>query len=359
MNKSVLVFLLLISCLSFVYSQSGSDLPSEWKIADIGDDMIPMTANYSDGTYIIEGNDPAKADTGFHFVYQTMSSLGNGDITVRINGKSADSKAGVMIRESLDPGAPFVSTHLSRSGDLKFSSRISQDGTIASSTGISGSTPYWVKLVKDGDVFTGSVSPNGTTWTEVESAIIDMEGDIHIGLYVDTTTQEFSAEFDSVAIGYEMQANGYESYDSYNPAIAGIANGYVIAWNSTLQDGSGTGVYGQRFDINGNKLGNEFQINTYTDEDQYKPWIAEIPEGFVVVWCSMNQDGSGSGIYGQRFDTNGNKLGNEFLINTYTNSSQTNPNVVALGDNFIVVWESNSQDGSGPGIYGQRFDTNG
>jgi hypothetical protein len=77
---------------------------------------------------------------------------------------------------------------------------------------------------------------------------------------------------------------------------------------------------------------------------------------FVVVWASYLQDGSGFGAFGQRYASTGAALGPEFRVNTYTTASQNGPIVAAdpAGD-FVVVWSSVGQDGSVVGVYGQRY----
>ena len=48
--------------------------------------------------------------------------------------------------------------------------------------------------------------------------------------------------------------------------------------------------------------GSEFRINTYTNDAQYNPSVTALSDGgFVVTWQSSGQDGSDWGIYGQRF----------------------------------------------------------
>lgn len=42
----------------------------------------------------------------------------------------------------------------------------------------------------------------------------------------------------------------------------------------------------------------------------------------MVTWTSGVQDGSGYGIYQQRYDENGDTLGGEILVNTTTTSDQ-------------------------------------
>jgi hypothetical protein len=127
------------------------------------------------------------------------------------------------------------------------------------------------------------------------------------------------------------------------------------------QDGSGKGVYARRYDVDGLPLGPEFQVNTETEGDQADSWIAENLRGdLVIVWCSANQDGSGTGIFGQRYNAAGAAQGGEFRVNTYSESDQIYPSIAVdeLGG-FVVAWQSQSQDGSGFGVYGQQYDRDG
>ena len=46
----------------------------------------------------------------------------------------------------------------------------------------------------------------------------------------------------------------------------------------------------------------EFQVNSYTANQQYRPAVALEPSGdFVVAWESFGQDGSEGGVFAQRF----------------------------------------------------------
>ena len=136
---------------------------------------------------------------------------------------------------------------------------------------------------------------------------------------------------------------------------------FVVVWQSRNQDGSGQGVFGQRLDPDALPLGIEFQVNFYTPFDQQRPSVAVAADGdFVVVWESADQDGSGKGIFGQRFAADTSPLGDEFQVNTYTTGSQYAPAVAsnANGD-FVVVWPDGTQDGSVTGIFSQRFTADG
>jgi len=159
-------------------------------------------------------------------------------------------------------------------------------------------------------------------------------------------------------VGSEFQINNYIANDQQFPSVASFPDGnFVVVWQSYGQDGSYDGIYGQLFNENGSKIGSEFQVNTYTNLYQSKPSVASFLSGnFVVTWQSSSQDGSGYGIFGQIFNSSKGSVGSEFQINTYTNSDQTLPAIVSINNaNFLVAWESRNQDGSGLGVYGQLF----
>jgi hypothetical protein len=217
-------------------------------------------------------------------------------------------------------------------------------------------------------------------------------------------------------IGVEFRANSHTTGNQWVASVASSATGdFIIVWASDGQDGNGSGVFGRRFNELGAALGTEFQVNTYTTggqtfpvvgadqngnfmvvwygpgegdtglgifarrytaagvagpefrvnehttDAQGNPAIAMDEDGkAVVVWRSLNQDGSDFGIYGRRFSNTGVALGNEFKANTYTTGAQDNPSVSYRGDgSFIVVWQSNGEDGSGQGIYARHVDANG
>ena len=97
-----------------------------------------------------------------------------------------------------------------------------------------------------------------------------------------------------------------------------------MTWTSTApQEGSGYGVFAQRFNSSGTKVGAEFQVNTTTSTHQlHSNPTALSGGGFVITWASNSQDGSGKGVYGQLYDASGASVGGEFKVNTHTNDDQ-------------------------------------
>jgi hypothetical protein len=51
-------------------------------------------------------------------------------------------------------------------------------------------------------------------------------------------------------------------------------------------------------------------------------------------------------------------VGSEFLVNTYTTGSQDDPSVaMTRSGDFVVAWDgAPGQDGSGYGVFAQRYD---
>lgn len=174
----------------------------------------------------------------------------------------------------------------------------------------------------------------------------------------------YAQRFDATgaAVGSETRINTYTSSFQQNPAIGALDDGgYIITWSSFGQDGSGFGVYAQRFNASGVAVGSETRINTTIASAQYLPSVAVlVGGGYVITWASQNQDGSGYGVYAQHFDATGATVGGETRINTYTSGDQTEPTIAALDDGgYVISWASNGQDGSSWGVYAQRFDATG
>ena len=100
-----------------------------------------------------------------------------------------------------------------------------------------------------------------------------------------------------------------------------LGGGFVSVWTQTADnggDGDHSGIFAKIFD--GTGAGNAFQVNTHTVGYQDEAAVTGLADGgFVICWQSgnneQNQDGSGSGIYGQAFHADGSQRGSEFRIN--------------------------------------------
>ncbi|MEB3214343.1 MAG: calcium-binding protein [Leptolyngbyaceae bacterium] len=170
-------------------------------------------------------------------------------------------------------------------------------------------------------------------------------------------------EFGRALTSDDIPVNTTTVEDQTEPVVAIAPDGsFVVVWASEIGDGDDKGIIAQRFSSNGNPIGSEFVVNTFTNFDQENPAIAMAEDGsFVVTWTSVGRDGSGDSIVAQRFGANGSPIDDEFLVNTTTLSDQENPDIAMTPTGeFVIVWESVNQDApSSRGIFAQRFTAEG
>jgi cysteine-rich repeat protein len=152
--------------------------------------------------------------------------------------------------------------------------------------------------------------------------------------------------------------------DQRRPAVSCSGSGeFVVSWDSedpeTIfdQDGSHHGVFFQRFDAAGLRLGDETQVNVTTDGRQWGSAVARRDDGaFLIGWVSgctetdlssgcevdgVSQDGSYAGVYARLFDDDGAALSGEEAINSTTAGQQGLPHLeltVGTADGFAAVF---------------------
>lgn len=107
-------------------------------------------------------------------------------------------KAGVMIRDSLDPGSAHALAVVTASEGVAFQRRVSANGE-SQNTSAEGGVPQWLKLVRVGGSLTAQQSLDGSVWTTVGSETVPMTGTVYVGLALTShnngvlTTANFSA----------------------------------------------------------------------------------------------------------------------------------------------------------------------
>lgn len=166
-------------------------------------------------------------------------------------------------------------------------------------------------------------------------------------------------------VGAEFEVNTSTLGEQLESRVAAADTGeFVVIWSDGFQgDGSGYGVLGELYDSDGLPVGANFQVNSYTTGDQYSPDVAldSSTGNFAVVWADHGRDGSGPGVFGRLFDSLGVSVGAEFQANVWTTGSQTAPRVAFDGSGgFVVSWlENGGEDGSGQGVFARRIDDTG
>jgi len=123
----------------------------------------------------------------FHFAYKMLT--GAGSIIARVDSvdnTNAWAKAGVMIRETLDPDSAHAFACVTPENGVAMQYRPSTGGTSVNFNQTGVAAPYWVKLERSmSGLFTVSQSANGTSWQPVTGATpqnIQMSANVYIGL---------------------------------------------------------------------------------------------------------------------------------------------------------------------------------
>ena len=149
-------------------------MPPGWSSMDIGNTLAEGSTTYGQGKFEVKGH-------GLHFAFVPMD--GDGEIVAKLDRliETANwNNAGLMIRDSLDPGSKYTMTLVNHS--YKIIQQHKKEGS-SKRTFIKDTTlPVWLKLVRKGDYFTAYSSADGTTWEETARDTIAMGNTAYWGM---------------------------------------------------------------------------------------------------------------------------------------------------------------------------------
>ena len=340
----------------------------------------------------------AMAPTGEFIV--TWSSLGqNGDAPVdsgvyaqryAANGTAVGAEFRVDQAAGVDQRAPAIG--VDGSGNFTI--------TWSATTGFGLSDIYARRFDKNGVPLTGEFLVNdegggvGTVDDQQNSSIaVNAAGDFVVtwesvsqtGFGLDIYARRYSAagipKEKAFRVNTPVPLQPPDPKDQQNPAVAIAADGsFVVVWESLNQElaagnGSGWGIFAQRYGVDGKPVGAEFQVNPDSASvgspgsanDQRKPSIAmdAATGNFVVTWTS--DDGAGTlkdkEVYFRQFKADGTALGGQVKAAKTVIEDQQNSIVTMLGGGgFAISWASAAGEpagGSGSGIFFNRFKADG
>jgi phosphatidylserine/phosphatidylglycerophosphate/cardiolipin synthase-like enzyme/regulation of enolase protein 1 (concanavalin A-like superfamily) len=183
-------------------------LPAGWSHQDVGIVGVPGDSTYdsSTGTFTVIGAGADVWGTADALHYASTPLTGDGSIVARVvsvQNTNAWTKAGVMIRETVDAVSAQGFMLVSFSKGTAFQRRRVGAGTSTSTTGLTTAVaPYWVRVDRIGNTINAYQSFDGTVWALVDTDTIVMGATVTIGLGVSShsTTATASATFDRVAV---------------------------------------------------------------------------------------------------------------------------------------------------------------
>jgi hypothetical protein len=193
------------------------------------------------GTYTItaSGTDITGQSDEFHFAYKMLT--GPGSIIARVvsvDNTDPWAKAGVMIRETLEPGSKHAIICVTPNNGVAFEGRIETNEDSFSTNQAEITAPHWVKLERDlGGNITAYHSVNGSSWVSVEGSIsqsIQMSANVYVGLAVTSHNPDATCQ----AVFSNVSITGNVSQQQWMHQDIGIASNdaeplYITVSNST------------------------------------------------------------------------------------------------------------------------------
>lgn len=142
---------------------------------------------------------------------------------------------------------------------------------------------------------------------------------------------------------------------STSVAVDAMGNSVVVWVDQSGSGGNGWDIYARRYNTQGDAISSEFLVNNTVAGDQSRPVVAMDASGrFVVAWVS--NDGSGDGIFLRRFEADGTAIDtNDILVNAGKTDGDQNDFDLATNDSGQIVIAFR-HEGSGDGIRARTFD---
>jgi autotransporter-associated beta strand protein len=227
----------------FTAAPAAVALPKPWVAADVGSVLGEGATGFQSPKFISVSSGTAIGGAADSFRFTSQPLIGDGSIVAKVSSLENTggwAKGGVVIRESLDPNARQAVMVVSATNGIAWQYRQNVGGSGVVVAGPTSQTaPAWVKVTRAGNIFTGSWSADGATWTEVGSITISMGITVLAGL---SSTSDAAARLNRVEFTDVMvsQITTTDYVASVTSGQTVVETGGLSGAGSLIKRGAGT-----------------------------------------------------------------------------------------------------------------------
>ncbi len=248
------------------------------------------------GTYtmVASGTDIWDNSDEFHFAFKQVS--GASAIIAKVeslDNTDPFAKAGVMIRDTLEPGSRNVALFITPENGVRFQFRNTTGGITDRSFEEGITAPQWLKLERTvGGLVRAYYSADGNTWTQLNLTTVAMNTPMYIGLALTSHNTELTCEakFSNVSFPDMSVEPQWTDQD------VGMLSNEAELMYVTVEDGSGTAATVYHDDSNAVliDLWTEWNIDLQAFADQGVVLI-DVSKLFIGFGVKENPQPGGSG----------------------------------------------------------------
>jgi hypothetical protein len=138
--------------------------------------------------------------------------------------------------------------------------------------------------------------------------------------------------------GSEILVNTTTSRIQYEPALAGLSDGRLVAVWSDTSNGDDVDVRARIINSDGTSSAADVLVASTNADHQYEPRVSALADGkFVVTWTDTS--GTSLDVYARIFNADGSAAAAAFMVTALPAAHQFEPTVTTLADGrFVVAW---------------------
>ncbi len=323
-----------------IYNASGTPQRAEIEVAEVGNSQAVAVAGLADGNFVVVWD-----------VYIDATNLY--DINAQVFDASGNPVSGVFW-----PGATTDYEYLPAVGALS-SGDFVVSWTKAPASGARSGRIYARRYSSKGEEKSNELLVNSTADSQSNSCVVGLANEEYIIVYDrvnwgitgwDVVGHKFNSSNSQVA---SFIASSDTLNIQWYPSAAKLTdNRFVVLWTDVDREKK-TSLKARIFDFDCNAIGGDITVNGSAPWDRSHSSVAGLDGGgFAAVWTA--DSGGNHDVLVQRCDSSGGRSGGETRL-SYASQDQQRARVAKRSGGFVVVWESNGEDGSGWSVMGRLF----